>query len=62
MIRDPSDGSVREKRKIEVSGLAGPTKEQKDEWKRLEMSREWLKDYQARKASQHERDDKETKG
>lgn len=53
MIRDPSDGTVREKPVIDTgtTGLA-ITKEKKDELKRLEASREWLKEYQARKASQ----------
>lgn len=48
MIRDPSDGSVRDKPKVNpvlpVSKPV-PTKEQV----RLERSRCWLKDYQQRK-------------
>ncbi len=52
MIRDPSDGSVREKPVLDTAttGLA-VTKEQKSELVRLESSRAWLKEYQSRKAS-----------
>lgn len=52
MIRDPSDGSVREKPVVDATttGLAPAiTKEEKTELKRLESSREWLKEYQSRK-------------
>lgn len=67
MIRDPSDGTVSEPQghhhkpleenedrlksdQLNTTGLP-ITKEQKDELKRLEASREWLKEYQARKES-----------
>ncbi len=61
MIRDPSDGTVREK--IEYAGISGElkkpsgpvidtstsglpiTKAKADYLKRLELSRAWLKDY-----------------
>lgn len=50
MIRDPSDGSVREPPKAEVgiptSQPVKPTKEQL----RLQRSREWLRDYHDRKS------------
>lgn len=45
MIRDPSDGSVREPRKPMVSGMPEPDQHAKDELERLNKSREWLKDY-----------------
>lgn len=51
MIRDPADGSVKPKKKIDMSGL--PPIETEDRRKlrlRLEASREWLQDYQARRA------------
>jgi hypothetical protein len=48
MIRDPSDGSIKEPRKAELetttSGLP-MTKEKSDELARLEKSRDWLKRY-----------------
>lgn len=58
MIRDPSDGTVREKPKAEVgiptsivskpsgpdTGLRQPTRT--DAQERLEKSRQWLKSYQ----------------
>jgi len=63
MIRDPSDGSVREAPKIEVgipttletgipaSGLREPSK-RGDVQARLEASREWLKTYFQRKTAE----------
>lgn len=59
MIRDPSDGTVREKPEIEIpvlkptidagtSGLA-TDRLKADEIKRLEASRDWLKTYFHRK-------------
>lgn len=53
-IRDPSDGSVREKPVIDTgtTGLA-ITKERKDELKRLEMSHEWLREYQEKHKERH---------
>lgn len=48
MIRDPSDGLVRERRKFEVSALP-ENPEQKERAARLQASREWLKDYLERK-------------
>ncbi len=51
MIRDPSDGSVREKKPIEpATGLREP-KDRADYLERLNKSREWLKEYKSRKAS-----------
>lgn len=44
MTRDPSDGSVKEKPKIETSGLP-ISREKADELLRLEQSRQWLKVY-----------------
>lgn len=44
MIRDPSDGSVREKRRFEVSALPDD-REQKERAARLQASREWLREY-----------------
>ena len=41
MIRDPSDGSVYERPKIEISGLP-KIEEKSGERLRLEKSREWL--------------------
>lgn len=53
MIRDPSDGSVREPRKPQVSGLPSPeSPEKREERQRIEKSREWLKDYHARRSGQ----------
>lgn len=49
MIRDPSDGSVREPRRPMVSGLPEPDKKAADELARLQRDREWLKDYFKRK-------------
>lgn len=43
MIRDPSDGSVKEKPRVEMT-TALPTVDVK-ELARLEKSREWLKEY-----------------
>jgi hypothetical protein len=63
MIRDPSDGSVREAPKAEVAkvrsratpepdtGVRQPTKT--DAMMRLEFSREWLKNYHAKKEARH---------
>ena len=46
MIRDPSDGSAKEKPKPMVSGLAEPgIPVSTDELERLEKSRQWLKNY-----------------
>ena len=48
MIRDPSDGSVREKPVLDTntSGLApAMTKQQAEELARLERSRQWLSQY-----------------
>lgn len=46
MIRDPSDGSVKEKPVIEVETSGLPTTNQKSAYlARLELSREWLKEY-----------------
>jgi hypothetical protein len=49
MTRDPSDGTVREKPVLEtgISGLP-VTNEKPDELVRLEISREWLRDYRLR--------------
>lgn len=47
MIRDPSDGTVYEKPKPDLSGLPELEKEQ-DELERLEESRKWLKDWKGR--------------
>ena len=59
MIRDPSDGTVREAPKPEVgipvskpapgpdTGIRQPTRT--DAQERLERSREWLRDYRAKK-------------
>lgn len=65
MIRDPSDGSVREAPKAEVgiptskpldSGLRAAS--QKDTYQaRLEWSRGWLKDYQEKRNAGGEHDD-----
>ena len=59
MIRDPSDGTVREKPKAEMAsakprpspdtGLRQPTRT--DAQERLDKSREWLKNYQAKKGT-----------
>ena len=55
MIRDPSDGSVREPKKpdlgIPTSGLAPIDKDQANEAARLKRLREWLEEYRMRKAS-----------
>lgn len=54
MIRDPSDGSVRETTKPTLeTGTSGlPTDKLKvEELARLDKSREWLRDYQQRSAS-----------
>lgn len=46
MIRDPSDGTQREKPKIDISGLPPlETNEKRGERLRLEASRKWLKEY-----------------
>jgi hypothetical protein len=56
MIRDPSDGSVKEapqsetfcsETKVPESSISGLTKAQADELERLNKSREWLKEYHA---------------
>jgi hypothetical protein len=57
MIRDPSDGSVREAPQADLkpagrtpgpdTGLRQPTRTEAQE--RLERSREWLRDYRAKK-------------
>lgn len=47
MIRDPSDGSVKEKREFE-SSLAPAENKNDDEAKRLERAREWLRDWKSR--------------
>jgi hypothetical protein len=44
MIRDPSDGSVKEPPKREISGLP-ITKQKQEDFERLEKSRAWLKKY-----------------
>jgi hypothetical protein len=59
MIRDPSDGTVREAPKVDVgiprstpgpdTGIRQPTRT--DAQVRLERSREWLKDYHERNAA-----------
>ena len=51
MIRDPSDGSVREPAKPMVSGMPEPVQHTKDDLERLNKSREWLRNYQAMRAS-----------
>lgn len=48
MIRDPSDGTVKEKPKPDLSGLPKMDSEKQDELERLEKSREWLKDWKGR--------------
>jgi hypothetical protein len=49
MIRDPSDGSIHEPKKVEIdSGLSMP-KEKTDEIKRLEYWREWMKEWNRKK-------------
>lgn len=46
MIRDPSDGSVREKPVLQTGTTGLPvTKEQAQELARLERSRQWLSQY-----------------
>lgn len=46
MIRDPSDGSVREKPVLQTETTGLPvTKEQAEELARLERSRQWLSKY-----------------
>lgn len=57
MIRDPSDGTVREKEIVgkshnsaetpmnEMTSALSPTTAKADYLARLEMSREWLRDY-----------------
>jgi hypothetical protein len=66
MIRDPSDGSVREKPEVGIpatappaakpgmpqSGLPPLTAEQAGEAARLVRSREWLKEYRAKPGKQ----------
>ena len=61
MIRDPSDGSVRDAPKAETvsvkprpspdTGIRQPTRT--DAQERLERSRKWLKDYQERKRREY---------
>ena len=43
MIRDPSDGSVKEKTKIDMTSGLSTSKVNAEELARLERSREWLK-------------------
>jgi hypothetical protein len=56
MIRDPSDGSVKEKPVVgnfpttEISGLP-MTRDKAEYLARLELSREWLQNYHQRSAS-----------
>lgn len=46
MIRDPSDGTVREKPVLEAETSGLPISKQKAEYlERLEKSRDWLKNY-----------------
>ncbi|BBB99385.1 hypothetical protein [Bradyrhizobium elkanii] len=56
MIRDPSDGTVREPKKpdigIPTSGLAPPDKDQINEAARLKRSREWLEEYYKRRGAE----------
>lgn len=47
MIRDPSDGSVKEPVKPEITGLP-ELKKDSDERERLERAREWLREWNAR--------------
>lgn len=58
MIRDPSDGSVREPKKADIgmptSGLAPLEKDHTNEAARLKASREWLEDYHKRRGGQNE--------
>jgi hypothetical protein len=68
MIRDPSDGTVREVPKAEMvsakprpspdTGVRQPTKT--DAMQRLEFSREWLKNYHAKKETAHARGSNDT--
>jgi hypothetical protein len=59
MIRDPSDGSVRELPKVEVSGL----RVNAERAEQLERSREWLRNYYAKKGqSNGNTDDTPTQG
>lgn len=62
MIRDPSDGSVREPKKSEVGNLATkpdfsesdtglpPVRKRAEQ---LQKSREWVKDYFAKRGEKH---------
>lgn len=56
MIRDPSDGSVREPKKPDLgmptSGLAPIDKDQANEAARLKRSREWLEEYYKRRGAE----------
>lgn len=45
MIRDPSDGSVREPKKIEMTSGLSTSPENIKETERLLKSREWLLEY-----------------
>jgi hypothetical protein len=47
-LRDPSDGTIYEPPKKELFGPPEP-EEKSDELKRLEKSREWLKQYHGAK-------------
>jgi hypothetical protein len=48
MIRDPSDGSVKEKPKPEMASALPTSNADAQEIERLERSREWLKNYRMR--------------
>lgn len=50
MIRDPSDGSVREPRKIEMTSALAPSKDESKRAEQLQRSREWLRNYLERKS------------
>lgn len=45
VVRDPSDGSVKERPKPDTSGLREIERQKAGEIARLEKSREWLKDW-----------------
>jgi len=55
IIRDPTDGSIREVNRPAVSGLAPEDRQAKDYAKRLDHWRVWLKDYLLKKGHHHER-------
>lgn len=48
MIRDPSDGTVKEKQKSDWIPGGPPAEKGEDEKQRLDKSREWLKDWKGR--------------